>query len=62
MTGLHLQNDPNMFGRVPDPPEYEVSEQECNRCKHHEEEYRNGMWFVSCDTWACNYEPKEEET
>ena len=33
----------------------------CEHCKHHKETYSNGIFYHSCESWECEFEPKEDE-
>lgn len=34
-------------------------ERDCENCKHHKETCRNGIFYHSCESWDCVFEPKK---
>lgn len=39
-----------------------IEKRECDKCKHHK--YKNEGLYCHhyCDSWQCEYEPKEEKS
>lgn len=35
-------------------------ERDCDACKHHKETCRNGIFYHSCESWYCEFEPITE--
>ena len=35
-------------------------ERDCDACKHHKETCRNGIFYHSCESWDCEFEPITE--
>lgn len=53
MTGLHLHNDPNAFGRIPDPPDIE----ECDGSRFDKNDCRFCVNYAECyDEWSMEHE------
>lgn len=36
-------------------------ERNCENCKHYIKTVRNGMVFASCESWDCEYDPRDDE-
>lgn len=38
-----------------------VNDRDCENCKHHKEVCKDGIFYHSCESWDCEFEPKEDE-
>lgn len=37
-----------------------ANDRDCESCKHHKEVCKNGIFYHSCESWDCEFEPKED--
>lgn len=38
-----------------------ANDRDCENCKHHKEVCKDGIFYHSCESWDCEFEPKEDE-
>lgn len=37
-----------------------ANDRDCENCKHHKEVCKDGIFYHSCESWDCEFEPKED--
>lgn len=36
-----------------------MNDRDCENCKHHKEVCKDGIFYHSCESWDCEFEPKD---